>query len=113
VTAIFESGTIAAGTVVIGTDGPNSTVRKILLGDKAASLQLDVVLYNVNVCYGDAEKALEVRKLHPLNTVALQPDIGLSLWTSSKFNPSFQLATNAWQSRMFQIQKSQKAGYSK
>lgn len=82
VTAVFESGTAATGTIVIGTDGPQSTVRKILLGDKAPSIPLDVVLYNVNVCYGDAERASAVRKLHPMNTVALQPDKGLSVWTS-------------------------------
>jgi hypothetical protein len=75
---------MASGTILIGTDGPQSTVRKILLGDKAAPTPLDVVLYNVNVCYGDAEKALAVRKLHPMNTVALQPDKALSVWTSSR-----------------------------
>jgi hypothetical protein len=83
VTAIFESGTTATGTTVVGTDGPRSTVRKILLGDQALPVPLDVVLYNINVCYGDAEKALAVRKLHPMNTVALQPDKSLSIWTSS------------------------------
>jgi 2-polyprenyl-6-methoxyphenol hydroxylase-like FAD-dependent oxidoreductase len=85
VTAVFASGTSARGSVVIGTDGPQSTVRKILLGDKALSVPMDVVMYNVNVCYGDAERALAVRKLHPMNTVALQPDKALSVWTSSKF----------------------------
>jgi len=82
VTAVFASGTTASGTVVIGADGPQSTVRKILLGDTAPSVPLGVVLYNVNVCYGDSEKALAVRKLHPINTVALVPDKGLSIWTS-------------------------------
>jgi flavin-dependent dehydrogenase len=84
VAAVFASGMTAKGSIVIGTDGPQSTVRKILLGDKAASVPLDVVLYNMNVCYGDAERALAVRKLHPMNTVALQPDRALSVWTSSK-----------------------------
>jgi hypothetical protein len=83
VTATFESGTTAIGTIVIGTDGPQSAVRNILLGDKAASVSLDVVLYNMNVCYGNAERALAVRMLHPMNTVALQPDKSLSIWTSS------------------------------
>ena len=32
VTAVFASGVTATGSVVIGTDGPHSTVRKILLG---------------------------------------------------------------------------------
>jgi 2-polyprenyl-6-methoxyphenol hydroxylase-like FAD-dependent oxidoreductase len=89
VTAVFASGATAKGTIVIGTDGPQSTVRNILLGDKAASVPLDVVLYNMNVCYGDAERALAVRKLHPMNTVALQPDRALSVWTSSKASRCF------------------------
>jgi hypothetical protein len=84
VTATFASGTTVAGSIVVGTDGPQSTVRQILLGDKAKAQQVEVVLYNLNVCYGDAEKALKVRSLHPMNTVALQPDKGLSVWTSSK-----------------------------
>ena len=88
-TAVFASGTTVSGTIVIGTDGPQSTVRKILLGNRALSVPLDVVLYNVNVCYGDSEKALTVRKLHPINTVALVPDKALSIWTSSKCGSYF------------------------
>jgi hypothetical protein len=88
VTAVFTSGATAKGSVVIGTDGPQSTVRKILLGEKAASVPLDVVLYNVNVCYGDAERALAVRSLNPMNNVALQPDKSLSVWTSSNPPPA-------------------------
>lgn len=85
VTATFESGKTATGSILIGTDGPQSTVRQILLGpEKAKSQQVEVIMYNMNVRYGDAEKALKVRSLHPMNTVAIQPDKGLSLWTSSE-----------------------------
>jgi 2-polyprenyl-6-methoxyphenol hydroxylase-like FAD-dependent oxidoreductase len=83
VTATFASGTTVRGSIVVGTDGPQSTVRHILLGDKAEAKQVGVVLYNLNVCYGDAERARTVRSLHPMNTVAIQPDKGLSVWTSS------------------------------
>lgn len=112
VTAVFESGTTAIGSIVIGTDGPQSAVRKVLLGDKAASVPLNVVLYNVNVCYGDAKTALAVRSLNPMNNVALQPDRGLSVWTSSmSFQSSPGLIIDFLQSKMCQIQKSRRLGY--
>jgi hypothetical protein len=112
VTAVFASGITATGSIVIGTDGPQSTVRKILLGDKAASVPLDVVLYNVNVCYGDAERALAVRSLNPMNNVALQPDRSLSVWTSSTSSQIFfGLRVDIPQSKMCQILKSRRRGY--
>ncbi|RDW56388.1 hypothetical protein BP5796_13210 [Coleophoma crateriformis] len=82
VTVTFASGRAEKGSIVIGTDGPQSKVRQILLGEKAATQQVGLILYNLNVCYGNAERALKVRSLHPVNTVALQPDRGLSVWTS-------------------------------
>jgi len=83
VTATFADGTVYHGTIAVGADGAQSAVRQILLGpEKGRALALNVVLYNINVCYGDADKALAVRKLHPMNTVALEPDQGLSVWTS-------------------------------
>lgn len=111
VTAAFASGTTAIGSIVIGTDGPQSTVRKILLGEKAVSVPLDVVLYNINVCYGDAERALAVRKLHLMNTVALQPDKALSVWTSSKSSPlHVRLTVDLLQFKMFPIRRNQRVG---
>jgi len=43
---------------------------------------LEVVLYNLNVCYGDAEKSKAVRSVHFMNSVALHPEKNLSIWTS-------------------------------
>ena len=85
ITATFASGLTATGSIVIGTDGPHSAVRHILLGaEKAQAKQLEVIMYNMYVCYGDAERALKISSLHPVNTVAIQPDKGLSVWISSK-----------------------------
>ena len=85
VTTVFASGLKATGSIVIGTDGPQSAVRHILLGpEKAKAQQVEVIMYNMNVTYGNAEQALKVRSLHSMNTVAIQPDKGLSVWTSSK-----------------------------
>ncbi|MCJ1302892.1 hypothetical protein MMC08_005697 [Hypocenomyce scalaris] len=83
VIATFADGSTYTGSICIGTDGAQSNVRQIALGgNEGQAKALNVILYNVNVCYDDAEKALQVRKLHFMNSVALQPDKSLSVWTS-------------------------------
>lgn len=85
ITANFESGRTATGTLLVGADGPKSAVRSIILGHEAAqAVKLPVVMYNLTVCYEDAARAQHIRHLHPMNTVALHPQKSLSLWTSSK-----------------------------
>lgn len=85
VTVIFEDGTTATGSVCIGTDGAQSVVRQLAIpGAAGKAAPMDVVLYNLNVCYGDAERSKEVRKVHFMNSVALHPEKNLSIWTSSK-----------------------------
>jgi len=80
----FADGTTAAGSICIGADGAQSGVRQLALpGEAGKAIPLDVVLYNLNVCYGDAEKAKAVRSVHFMNSVALHPEKNLSIWTSS------------------------------
>lgn len=87
VTAKFTDGTTATGSVCIGADGAQSAVRQLAIpGEAGKSRPVDVTLYNLTVCYGDAEKAREVRKVHFMNSVALHPEMNLSIWTSSKFS---------------------------
>jgi 2-polyprenyl-6-methoxyphenol hydroxylase-like FAD-dependent oxidoreductase len=84
VTAVFDDGQKYTGDIIVGTDGARSKVRECLLGkEKAQPEAVDIVLYNMNVRYGDAAKALAVRK-HSIAYVGLHPTEGLSLWTSSK-----------------------------
>lgn len=81
----FADETTAIGSICIGTDGAQSAVRQLILpGEAGKAIPLEVVLYNVNVCYHDAEKAKAVRKVHFMNSVALHPEKSLSIWTSSK-----------------------------
>ncbi|KAH8812571.1 hypothetical protein F5884DRAFT_785833 [Xylogone sp. PMI_703] len=82
ITATFQDNSTATGSICIGADGAQSTVRQIALGDSGLAKPMDVVLYNVNVCYGDAEKARQVRQVHFMNSVALQPEQNMSVWTS-------------------------------
>jgi len=83
VTVTFADGTTASGSICIGADGAQSVVRQLALpGDAGKAIPLDVVLYNLTVCYEDAERALAVRKVHFMNSVALHPEKNLSIWTS-------------------------------
>jgi len=61
-------------------------VRQLALpGEEGKALPLNVVLYNLNVSYGDAERSKAVRSIHFMNSVALHPEKNLSIWTSSKY----------------------------
>jgi 2-polyprenyl-6-methoxyphenol hydroxylase-like FAD-dependent oxidoreductase len=75
VTAIFKDGTKAIGTMIIGADGPRSSVRNILLGeDKASITPLGVVHANIAVKFHDAEKSKFVRSAHQSFSMVTHPD---------------------------------------
>ncbi|KAE8441210.1 hypothetical protein EG329_005610 [Mollisiaceae sp. DMI_Dod_QoI] len=75
VTAIFTNGEHIAGSIIIGTDGPKSKVREVLLGPEADVTPLEIVHSNVAVTYGDAEKAKFVRSAHPVFSFAVRPGV--------------------------------------
>ncbi|KAL9087409.1 MAG: hypothetical protein Q9165_006706 [Trypethelium subeluteriae] len=67
VTAEFENGKEARGTLIVGCDGPRSKVRDLLLGEEKAKVTpIELVHSNTTVSYGDAEKARFVRTAHPI-----------------------------------------------
>ena len=69
----FEDGTSETGTVAVGVDGANSTVRRHLLGKAAEPDLLPFALMNFNCSY-TAEQALFVKKnIHPLVDIAIHP----------------------------------------
>ncbi|KAH0538562.1 hypothetical protein FGG08_004850 [Glutinoglossum americanum] len=74
VTATFSDGTTAHGTTLIGSDGPRSKVRELLLGpEKAAATSLEIAHNNLVVEYGEAEKALFLRRIHPIFYCGFHP----------------------------------------
>ncbi|KAI9796417.1 MAG: hypothetical protein M1833_006189 [Piccolia ochrophora] len=75
VEASFVNGEKVLGSLIIGSDGPRSKVRDLLLGpDQAATTPLEVVHVNVVVNYGDAEKAKFVRSSHPVFSFTIHPN---------------------------------------
>lgn len=73
--AYFKNGEEVSGTAIVGSDGPRSKVREVLLGEKAAITSMDVVHNNVAVVYNDAEKARFVRGAHPVFSLAVHPTV--------------------------------------
>jgi 2-polyprenyl-6-methoxyphenol hydroxylase-like FAD-dependent oxidoreductase len=86
VTAVFTNREHVAGSIIIGTDGPRSKVRGVLLGSEADVSSLDIVHSNVAVTYGDPEKAKFVRSAHSLFSMAVRPGV-LSFMSSTSLRP--------------------------
>ncbi|MCJ1250307.1 hypothetical protein MMC30_007533 [Trapelia coarctata] len=75
VTATFKDGEKVSGTILVGADGPRSSVRGLLLGEeKAKATSLNVVHSNVAVTYHDAEKSKFVRTAHPVFSMVTHPE---------------------------------------
>lgn len=83
VTAAFEDGSTAVGTLLVGTDGAQSVVRTHIFGaEKARASTVPISAVNLHVKYNDAEKSKFVRQCHPIMTMGIHPD-GYWLWISS------------------------------
>lgn len=108
-TAVFANGDSVPGSVLIGTDGPRSQVRRLLLGSEGDVNTLDLVHSNIAVTYGDAEKAKFIRSAHPLFSMAVRPGI-LSFMSSMSHCSSLGHNLNLDQFKMFLIQKTQQTG---
>lgn len=80
---MFEDGTEATGTMLVGADGAQSLVRTAICGEQGRASKVPYRAINLHVCYNDAEKARFVRQAHPIMTMGIHPD-GYWLWISSQ-----------------------------
>jgi 2-polyprenyl-6-methoxyphenol hydroxylase-like FAD-dependent oxidoreductase len=71
--ATFSDGTVIRGSIIIGADGPRSTVREFLMGgeENARVSKFPIFHTNMTVCYGDADKARYLRQRFPTSYLAL------------------------------------------
>jgi hypothetical protein len=73
VIAEFADGTLAKGSLLLGSDSPRSKVRHIIFGStgKASVQKFPIFHTNMTVCYGDAERATYLRQVFPTSYLAL------------------------------------------
>jgi 2-polyprenyl-6-methoxyphenol hydroxylase-like FAD-dependent oxidoreductase len=113
VTAIFTNGELVRGSIIIGSDGPRSQVRKEILGSEADVTPLEIVHSNVAITYGDAKKARFIRSAHPVFSFAVRPGLlsflsSTSLWRSPIVHT--ESLTSSLQFKMFLIRKTPRIG---
>ncbi|KYK60751.1 monooxygenase [Drechmeria coniospora] len=79
--AVFEDGTTAEGSLLVGAEGSNSPTRKFLVPDAYHNYQLPVRLLGVSLDLTPAE-AQPLRDIDPLLFQGCHPETGNYLWIS-------------------------------
>ena len=84
-TAHFDDGAAATGSLLIGSDGANSKVREYLLGSQEASLQTLPVLGCGALERLPAEVARQIRDVNDLYFVGYHPE-GICAFMSREYS---------------------------
>jgi hypothetical protein len=84
-TATFNDATKVDASLIIGSDGPRSTIRSFAMGSEteASTSKFPIFHTNMTVCYGDADKAVYLRQAFPTSYLALS-DKSYHAFQSSK-----------------------------
>lgn len=97
VTAKFAGGEEVKGLCVIGADGPQSVVRRSLLGVQGDGKPGGVTQYTALLKYTDAGTAEKVRSIDVLNALGYHPkDWCISKLVSTPFTP-YTSCRRSWQ----------------
>ncbi|KIW99687.1 uncharacterized protein Z518_11100 [Rhinocladiella mackenziei CBS 650.93] len=81
VRAVFEDGTAASGTLLVGAEGSNSTVRKFLCPDNYRNNQLPIRFVGSGVDM-TKDQVQPLRSLDPLLFQGCHPDTSCFMWVS-------------------------------
>jgi 2-polyprenyl-6-methoxyphenol hydroxylase-like FAD-dependent oxidoreductase len=73
VTAVFQDGTQATGTTLVGAEGGGSITRRNLFGPEAEPDDLGYLMMNFEVNYTAEKTKAILTKLHPLVEIAFHP----------------------------------------
>lgn len=85
--ATFNESTVVDTSLIVGSDGPRSTVRTFAMGSEseASTSKFPIFHTNMTVCYGDADKARYLRQAFPTSYLALS-DRSFHAFQSSEFS---------------------------
>ena len=81
VTAVFEDGSTAKGTVLVGVDGSSSRLRRLLAPENHTAKKLSISGAAVAV-YFTPEQMTPMLELDPLLFLAIHPETNDFLWWS-------------------------------
>lgn len=87
ISAVFEDGTEAQGTILVACDGANSVVRRLCHPEDFENQQLPIRFLGTGVHYAEADVA-EIRKLDPYFLQGSDPRTDVYLWFSFLNTPS-------------------------
>lgn len=99
--AVFEDGTSAAGSLIVGCDGGRSAVREYIVGSEAATgFDTDITIINTMSQY-TAKQALALRARHPIISTCYHPDKPIAGLIATLDIPSKDAPPETWKFQVY------------